>query len=74
MQVNAAGFKNPEIQHYGIAMENIEKMLQLITADLIPCNVIVNTHVTSIEGDPRLYPEALGSPSSARRSAATLTT
>lgn len=61
MKVNAAGMKNPEIQHYGVAMENIERMLQGLTSSNTPCHVIVNTHVTSIEGDPRLYPDALGS-------------
>lgn len=61
MKVNAAQFKNPEIQHYGVAMENIERMVQMITSSSIPCHVIVNTHVTSSEGDPRLYPESLGS-------------
>lgn len=61
MQVNAAQFKNPEIQHYGVAMENIERMVQMITSSSVPCHVIVNTHITSSEGDPRLYPESLGS-------------
>ena len=61
MQSNAAQFKNPEIQHYGVAMENLERMLNMIVSDLVPCHVIVNTHVTSVEGDARLYPEALGS-------------
>lgn len=61
MQVNAAQFKNPEIQHYGVAMENIERMIQMITSSSVPCHVIVNTHITSSEGDPRLYPESLGS-------------
>jgi hypothetical protein len=61
MQLNAAGFKQPEIQHYGTAMENVERMVQMVTSELAPCHVIVNTHVTSVEGDSRLYPEALGS-------------
>jgi hypothetical protein len=61
MQVNVAGMKNPEIQHYGVAMENVERMLDLLISDLAPCHVIVNTHITSVDGDARLYPEALGS-------------
>jgi hypothetical protein len=61
MNVNAAGMKSPEIQHYGQAMENIERLLQMVTSSIVPCHVIVNTHVTTIEGDPRLFPEALGS-------------
>jgi hypothetical protein len=61
MQVNAAGFKQPEIQHYGTAMENIERWFQLLMSDLTPCHVIVNTHITGIESDARLYPDALGS-------------
>ena len=61
MQLNGAGFKQPEIQHYGTAMENVERLVQMLTSTLVPCHVIINTHVTGIEGDPRLYPEALGS-------------
>lgn len=61
MQANAAGLKNPEIQHYGTAMDNLEKWVQLLMSSLIPCHVIVNTHITGIEGDARLYPDALGS-------------
>lgn len=61
MDINAAGYKNPEIQHYGTAMENIEKWLQGLTASIVPCHVIVNTHITGVEGDTRLYPDALGS-------------
>lgn len=61
MQMNAAQFKNPEIQHYGVAMENIERLLGMIMSPMVPCHVIINTHVTSIEGDARLFPEALGS-------------
>lgn len=61
MDVNAAGFKNPEIQHYGLAMENMEKWLSALTSDITPCHVIINTHVTGVDGDTRLYPDALGS-------------
>jgi len=61
MQANAAGFKSPEIQHYGTAMDNIEKWVQMLMADATPCHVIINTHITGVEGDARLYPDALGS-------------
>lgn len=61
MQANGAAFKSPEIQHYGTAMDNIDKLLDMITSDAVGCNVIVNTHITNIEGSTRLYPEALGS-------------
>lgn len=61
MQANAAGLKSPEIQHYGTAMENIERWLQMLTSSHIRCHVIVNTHQTTIEGSAKLYPEALGS-------------
>lgn len=61
MQANAAGFKSPEIQHYGTAMDNIEKWVQMLMADATPCNVIINTHITGVDGDARLYPDALGS-------------
>lgn len=61
MELSNASMKNPEIQHYGIAMENIEKFIGQITSAAVPCNVIVNTHITSIEGTTKLYPDALGS-------------
>lgn len=61
MQLNGAALKNPELQHYGVAMENIERLIQMLTSPLAPCHVIVNTHITGIEGDARLYPEAIGS-------------
>lgn len=61
MQANGAGMKQPEIQHYGTAMENIDRLLDMITSDAVKCNVIVNTHITSLEGTAKLYPEALGS-------------
>jgi hypothetical protein len=61
MQANAAGFKAPEIQHYGTAMDNLSKYLDIITSDALHCHVIVNTHITTTEGDPRPYPAALGS-------------
>jgi len=61
MAANGAGLKAPEIQHYGVAMDNIEKWLQIVTSSVVKCHVIVNTHVTNIEGTATLYPEALGS-------------
>lgn len=61
MNANAAGMKQPEIQHYGTAMENIERLVQSLMSSITNCHVIINTHVTGIEGDPRLYPDALGS-------------
>lgn len=61
MQANAAGFKSPEIQHYGTAMDNIEKWVQILMSSDVKCHVIINTHVTGVDGDARLYPDALGS-------------
>lgn len=61
MHANAAGFKSPEIQHYGTAMENIEKLIGIITSSAVGCHVIVNTHITNVEGTSKLYPDALGS-------------
>lgn len=61
MQANAAGFKSPEIQHYGTAMENIEKWIQMLMSSAVKCHVIINTHITGVEGEARLYPDALGS-------------
>ena len=61
MQVNGALAKQPEIQHYGTAMENIERFLGQVTSARTPCHVIINTHLTKDEGSQRLYPESLGS-------------
>jgi len=61
MQANAAQFKTPEIQHYGVAMDDLEKWLQVLMSSAVPCHVIVNTHITGIEGEARLYPQGLGS-------------
>jgi hypothetical protein len=61
MQANAKGFAAPEIQHYGTAMENLEKFLDIVTSNAVKCHVLINTHTTSIEGTAKLFPEALGS-------------
>jgi hypothetical protein len=61
MVANGAGLKAPEIQHYGLAMDNIEKLVQMLMSSVTPCHVIINTHITGVEGDARLYPAALGS-------------
>lgn len=61
MQLNGKGHAQPELQHYGTAMDNIEKLIAILTSESVPCHVIVNTHLTNIEGSPKLYPEALGS-------------
>jgi hypothetical protein len=53
--------KQPEIQHYGTAMENIERLVQSLMSSITNCHVIINTHITGVEGDARLYPDALGS-------------
>lgn len=61
MAMNGALAKNPEIQHYGVAMENLEKFIGQITSEDIPCNVVVNTHMMTVEGSTKIYPDALGS-------------
>lgn len=61
LQTNAAGFKQPELQHWGQAMDNIEKLIGILTSTVTPCHVIVNTHLMNVEGTPKLYPDALGS-------------
>lgn len=65
LQANNHLAKNPEIQHWGTAMDNIEKVLGNITNPvLVPCHLIVLTHVTNQEkegeGIVKSYPEALG--------------
>lgn len=61
MEINNAKMKSPELQHYGTAMENIEKFIGQITSSSTTCNVIINTHLYRNEDSPKLYPEALGS-------------
>lgn len=62
MFANGAIMKQPEIQHYGTAMDNLEKLLDYLTSDEIKCHVIVNTHIApAAEGSLKMYPEALGS-------------
>lgn len=61
MAINGAVAKNPEIQHYGQAMDNIIKLLEQTTSARVPCHVIFNTHITKEEGSPKLYPETIGS-------------
>lgn len=61
MFANGKGLSNPEIQHYGLAMDNLEKWVGMLTSSETKCHVILNTHITGIEGSPKLYPEALGS-------------
>lgn len=61
MFANAKGMGHPEIQHYGLAMENLEKWVGILTSSVVNCHVILNTHITNVEGTAKLYPEALGS-------------
>lgn len=59
---NGHVMKQPEIQHYGTAMDNVEKLLDYLTSDDIKCHVIVNTHLApAAEGGLKMYPEAVGS-------------
>lgn len=61
LQMNGKGFSQPEIQHYGTAMDNIEKLLDILTSSAVGCHVIVNTHTATPEGQTIPLPEALGS-------------
>jgi hypothetical protein len=61
MVANAKGLGHPEIQHYGTAMENLEKWVGILSSSVVNCHVILNTHITGVEGTAKLYPEALGS-------------
>ena len=60
LNANAAGMKQPEIQHYGTAMENVERLVQSLMSSITNCHVIINTHITGVDGDARSYPDALG--------------
>jgi hypothetical protein len=61
MAANGAALKAPELQHYGTAMDNIEKLLMMLTSKMVPCHLIVNTHITQVDGYVQLFPDALGS-------------
>lgn len=57
--------KPPEIQDWGAAMDMLEKVLMNLTnPKLVPCHLIVLTHLTSQESADglatRTYPESLG--------------
>jgi len=56
--------KPPEIQHWGMAMDNVERVLARLTSSEVPCHLIVNTHIDLREaqggGVTRAYPSALG--------------
>lgn len=66
MVLFANGYMNkpPEIQHWGTAMENVEKVVAQLCSDSIPCHVIVNCHIDLREaatgGVIKAYPDALG--------------
>lgn len=54
----------PEIQHWGMAMDNLERVIGRLTSSEVPCHVIMNTHIDLREaqggGISRAYPMALG--------------
>jgi hypothetical protein len=69
LQANAKLTGNPEIQHYGTAMDNVEKALDMLTnKNLVPCHVIVIAHLAYVEekdskGQPypaKAFPETIG--------------
>jgi hypothetical protein len=69
LQANNKLTGNPEIQHYGTAMDNVEKMLDMLTnSKLVPCHVIVLAHLAYVEekdakGQPfpsKAFPETIG--------------
>ena len=57
--------QRPQIQHWGAAMSYLEDVLTMLTADEIKANVIINSHITFVEGENggviKGYPSALGS-------------
>jgi hypothetical protein len=60
MALNNATTKSPELQHYGMAMENIERLVSQLTSEAVNCNVIINTHLYTSRDGLKQYPEALG--------------
>lgn len=60
MQANGAAAKKPEIQHYGVAMENMEKFVAQITSPMVKCNVVVNTHLYKPNDSMKMAPDVLG--------------
>lgn len=58
--------KPPELQHWGAAMDTIEKVIgNLTNPAIVPCHLVMLTHVTVQESEGgglvKAYPEALGS-------------
>ena len=65
LAANGAGGSAPEIQHYGTAMDNIEKLIAMVAGPSVPCHLIINAHMDLREGTGgglmKAYPDALGS-------------
>lgn len=59
MDTNNASTKNPEIQHFGIAMEQLEKFVGQMTSEAVGCHIIMNTHIAENKAG-REGPEVLG--------------
>lgn len=56
-------FSKPQIQDWGAAMEKIEGLLGILYSDNIKCHVIINSHISYVEGEDgasRGYPSTLG--------------
>lgn len=60
MEANGAAMKVPEIQHYGLAMEQMEKFVGEMTSPAIGCHIIFNTHVSTSKATMLPCPEVLG--------------
>lgn len=60
MQANGILARSPEIQNYGVAMENMEKFIAQITSPSISCNIIVNAHLYKPNDQLKLAPDVLG--------------
>lgn len=63
LQLNSRLGKHPHQSDWGVAQNLIESLLQMLYSTAVPCNVIINCHVTYIGeegGAQKGYPNALG--------------
>lgn len=63
LQLNGRLGKHPHQSDWGVAQNLIESLLQMLYSTAVPCNVVVNCHITYIGeegGAQKGYPNALG--------------
>lgn len=54
--------QRPQLQDYGWLADSVKLFIEMITSDMIPCNVVVNTHIRFFAGDAEEMTTARGLP------------